>query len=95
MKEEFQRRAQVAELKFRKLAQSVNKKCIRCMHLDDRATKQERIWQLKQSKEGLSTKATDHLVNIPTKAEMHPTKLIENFAVFGVPESILVEPEEC
>ena len=55
------------------------------MHLDDRATKQERIWQLKQSKEGLSTKATDHLVNIPTKAEMHPIKLIENFALFAKP----------
>ena len=55
------------------------------MYLDERTTKQERIWQLKQFKEGIASRASDQLPNIPAKSEILPTKLIENFAVFGVP----------
>ena len=96
MKEEFQRRAHVAELKFRKLAQSVNKKCLRCMQEEEKMSKIERIWQLKQFKEGMSDiKHTGaELPSIPSKPHIFKSKLVENFAIFGVPESLITDPEE-
>ena len=78
MKEEFQRRAHIAELKFRKLAQSVNKKCLRCMQEDEKVSKIERIWQLKQFKEGLSDfkHAEAGLASIPSKPSIFKNQLI-------------------
>ena len=47
LKEEFQRRAELAELKLKKLSQTVNKKCIRCMKIEQKESKHDKIMELR------------------------------------------------
>lgn len=55
------------------------------MNIDDKKTKEDRILQLKQFRDGLNEISLNSIANVPKAERMGRHNIIENFGVFGIP----------
>lgn len=60
------------------------------MNIDDKKTKEDRITQLKQFRDGLNQISINLIAHVPKAERMGRHNMIENFGVFGIPQSMLI-----